>query len=135
MVKYCTKCGFANSDKNDFCSKCGNSLRNNGNNSESNNMNYNREQDIEQMVNFNKKDPWVSVILSLIIPGLGFLYISNIKKFLMYFLIFIVLVYIFNPFSIMGFFFYIFWIIFMIVQCYDAYKSTHKVNLMHTKIL
>ena len=66
----------------------------------------------------NKKEPILALILSFIIPGLGQIYVGNVKKGII-FLIIAVILYIFT--GLIG-------IIFAIYTMYDAYKMAEIYN-------
>ncbi len=92
MARYCTNCGRLNSDDNTFCTKCGNILRNSNVEENFNVKNVNNNQHNNQhFYSLNKKDHGVAVLLSVIIPGAGYLYIKDVSKFLIYFLTFLFL--------------------------------------------
>ena len=101
MTKYCSHCGQANQDQAKFCSNCGAELRiienppkvqNNlqQNNNSYNNLNNNQNNYQKPKIH-EEKSPALAAILSFLIVGIGFLYIEDVKKFFIYFILAIIL--------------------------------------------
>ena len=81
MSQYCISCGVENLDNAKFCKECGQSLRVDDNQTISNNntdditINENSTKNPELI----KSNPYISAILSIIIPGLGLVYAGRLS--------------------------------------------------------
>ena len=79
MSRICTNCNTENIDEAEFCRKCGSKLSKN----DDGNI---KAENIEEIVGNPETDnelhtsnPYISTILSIIIPGLGLIYIGKLK--------------------------------------------------------
>ena len=75
---YCKACGEQITPNAKFCTKCGTKTL--SQNSTSQAENYNRNNTIQAKSYAEGKNPWIALILSLIIIGLGQFYNGDIKK-------------------------------------------------------
>jgi len=66
----------------------------------------------------NKKEPILAAILSLVIPGVGQMYVGNVKKGVIFLILAMVLYFIFWPIGL----------IFALYAIYDAYKMATIYN-------
>lgn len=128
MVKFCNKCGKKNQDDVDFCINCGANIKN-LEKLKDNNISYNSENPYITLYREDDKSNTLAIILSIIFPGLGFLYLGDLIRFAVYIVLAIILLMslMFNN-SMIGFYYIIY--IYQIYATYDYSKRLHKKRLV-----
>ena len=81
MSCFCISCGVENSDEAKFCKSCGQSLRVDDNQTTSSNNTDDITIDENSIKNSDiiKSNPYIALILSIIIPGLGLIYSGRLS--------------------------------------------------------
>ncbi len=84
---YCQACGEEIASNAKFCTKCGTKMLNQNNTSQDKNYkkskaneNYHASSAMQEKLYAEGKNPWIALILSLLIIGLGQFYNGDIKK-------------------------------------------------------
>ena len=126
MVKFCPNCGEEVSDEIKFCGNCGTEISSEimelNQEVVQNNMNNNVNDNNLYVI--DEKSPGIAVVLSILVWGLGYAYINEWGKFLIYLIVGILLS-ISIPF--LGFTVIILLIVY-IYQIYAVYKDTKSFN-------
>jgi TM2 domain-containing membrane protein YozV len=119
-MAFCENCGKPLGENTTYCESCGAKV---GNTDPPIPMSTGNQgavpvQTAHAAAQVQKKNPWISLILSLIITGVGQIYNGQIKKGIILLVAFIVVYLIFWPLAL------IIWIFGM----YDAYSTAGKIN-------